>query len=678
MTTKKTNPPRDVKDYFARLPTQRCVDECIRRVDDYYDEMRRLGRFTLLRNAYFKYLSAWASKGYVAQGGQEGELSYATINHYGNLITHILNLTCQQRLSYEPQVKVNDYEALKAIQLGKGILNDYTSNPTIDLDGKLRQGAEFGTVMGEGFVSVIFKESLGEEVTVDPEAETTRRAGENEFKTWSPFDVIQDSTLPSQQQRTWLILRDWVNKFDLAAEFPKFASDILAITTRPDLGDTELVLRDVESDMIPVFHLWHDKTPACPDGRHVYYATDTVIMEDESFDDLELDEIPVYRYAPRELWGSPYGYTRTFDLLQQQDILDRLISAVLTNQLTFSIQNIILPKGSNLSWDQLYGGLNVIEYDTKFGAAGEPKALQLTSTAPETYTFIDKMVQSMGTVAGINEAMRGNPDLTLKGQASAAAMALLCTNAIQFNSDFGKAYVRLAEQVGTAALRNIAKRSKTTRMGSALTKTNQFVQKQYSGSDLSGITKVAVKYGNPLTQTISGRLQLADTLFDKQKLNPTEYMNVIETGNLETQLESENAEVALIKNENERLARGEVFPCIIYDNHVMHIPEHMAVLASESARNDAKVIQAVQFHVESHVEQLNALQANPVLVGLLKQPVLPPPPSAPPPAGAAPGSAPGIPGGGAGGGIAAGGLPPAGPPQRPGIGAPPQLAGVAA
>jgi hypothetical protein len=143
-----------------------------------------------------------------------------------------------------------------------------------------------------------------------------------------------------------------------------------------------------------------------------------------------------------------------------------------------------------------------------------------------------------------------------------------------------------------------------------------------------------------LTQTTAGRLQIADTLFEKQKLNAQEYLNVIETGNLETQLEAENAEIILIKGENERIIKGEQFECIIYDNHVLHMPEHMSVLASEEARNNPQVIQATMFHVEHHAKMLRQLQSDPVLVGLLKQPVIPQPPAGPPPGGPAPGGPP--------------------------------------
>jgi hypothetical protein len=96
---------------------------------------------------------------------------------------------------------------------------------------------------------------------------------------------------------------------------------------------------------------------------------------------------------------------------------------------------ILIPKGSSIAWENLYGGLNVIEWDASLGEAGIPKALQLTSSPQEVFTSIKDTITNMGTLAGVNEVVRGNPDLALKGQISGASLALMTTNSIQFNSD---------------------------------------------------------------------------------------------------------------------------------------------------------------------------------------------------------------------------------------------------
>jgi hypothetical protein len=169
--------------------------------------------------------------------------------------------------------------------------------------------------------------------------------------------------------------------------------------------------------------------PRGKSGRYIIFIDDEIICADgKLWDDQKQTgyrEIPLYRMAGRELWGSPWGYSRAFDVLPLQETVDRLASAVATNQLTFATQNILIPKGSSISWENLYGGLNVIEWDASMGEAGIPKALQLTSTPKEVFDNIARTVTTMGTIMGINEVLRGNPDLALKGQISGASLALM-------------------------------------------------------------------------------------------------------------------------------------------------------------------------------------------------------------------------------------------------------------
>ena len=59
----------------------------------------------------------------------------------------------------------------------------------------------------------------------------------------------------------------------------------------------------------------------------------------------------------------------------------------MTNNNAFGVQNILNPSGNNLKVNQLEGGLNFLEYNAQ---VGEPKPLQLTATAQETYNFLSK------------------------------------------------------------------------------------------------------------------------------------------------------------------------------------------------------------------------------------------------------------------------------------------------
>lgn len=650
----------DQEKYYWSKPVDECVAALRERIEAYYDEMNRSGRINLYRNSYYKYFQGFILKGSLYHSGALGELTNTFENHYANLITHAVNMVCQQKLDYEPQTTVNDSDALSQVKQVKGIVHLYTVRSDKDLDGVLRKATEMARVFDASWVSVMWNKDEGRRIAGEFDKTIGReiviKEGDVEYGVWTPFDVILDTALPSYENHKWIILRKWENKWELAARYPKWAKEISGLTAGPDMGQTKLnYTLDGDVEDIPCYYAFHKQSTALPNGRFIIFITDEIICADGPLWDVNNQtgyrEIPLYRMAERDLWGSPYGYTRSFDLLPLQETMDRLASAVLTNQLTFATQNILIPKGSSIAWENIYGGLNVVEWDASLGEAGIPKALQLTSSPKEVFQNMDRTVSTMGTVSGINEVLRGNPDLALKGQISGASLALMTSNSIQFNSDLQKSYVTLAERVATATVHCLqdfgfpdlgknADGSKRTfqRQGMAMSATGKYYRNSYTDKNLNKIDKVVIRYGNPLAQTTSGKLQIAETLMQNGKISAEQYFEIIETGNLEAQLEAQQSQLHLIKEENEALMRGEPVQALWADAHQLHMAEHLAILSNLDARKDPKIIQAVQAHVEQH-QKLMPPPPPPPVPGGSGKPSNPPPP--PGPQGPKPG--PGVP-----------------------------------
>jgi hypothetical protein len=316
-----------------------------------------------------------------------------------------------------------------------------------------------------------------------------------------------------------------------------------------------------------------------------------------------------------------------------QEITDRLCSTILSNQMALGVQTIAVAKNSGFDLSVL-SGLRLLEFDASLGEAGIPRAINLVQTQPEIFNFLTTIVQTMGTLMGINDTMKGNPDLMLKGDISGIALAIMNTNSIQFNSDVQKAYVRLAEQVGTATIHNIQdfgfSIEKQTREGLSMSATQKFYKRTFGQDNLNKIDKVCVRYGNSLAQTTAGKAQIASEWLKNGLIKTKqEYIEVLETGNLDPMLEAQESQLRLIKEENEALLRGEDVQAIWADDHALHIPEHISTLSSLDARKDPKVINAVQKHTDRHTELLKGL--DPILAGLTQQPVIPktstPPPT---------------------------------------------------
>jgi hypothetical protein len=636
-----------VDEYFARLPSRECVEVCNDLIDGYYTEATRSGRVALYRTAFYDYYEGFLVKGQLYRKGAQGEQTGITVNNFHNFIKHRVTMTCQQKLAYEPQAVDGSHKALEQVRLAKGILGLYSERPDIDLDGKFRKAVQWCQLFMESYVAILWDGTKGKPVTVDFEdGDKIIPEGDIEVKVYDPLAVVRDVYRSSADDQ-WYILREEVNKVDLAVQYPQFEKDIMAESLDAVYKDRQIFpCYSTTSDIIWVWTLYHKETLAVPKGRKLRFISSEIVLEDGQLPEEYCGELPIHRMAAEDLAGSPWGYTDAMDALPICNAISRLHSTVLTNNITFGLQHIAVPRDANFTESQMGNGLTLLECDPAKWPNSAPVPINLTKSAPETYDYINTLTMTAGTLMGINEATKANPDLVIKGQASGAALAILTTQAIQFNADLSKAYQHLAECAGTAIIRMLDKKSVVPRQGRTVGMSGKPYSREFKNGDLGMIDKVIVKTGNPLAQTTAGRMQIAESLLNGQFIkNRQEYLAVLETGNLEPMLESQDMEISLIKSENDVLSKGELTPAAVFDDHVNHIAEHKVILASPEARKNPQVVKAVTAHIQEHLGFLagDAQHGpmNPILASIGNQPTLPPgtpssitlppPPAAPPP-----------------------------------------------
>jgi hypothetical protein len=146
---------------------------------------------------------------------------------------------------------------------------------------------------------------------------------------------------------------------------------------------------------------------------------------------------------------------------------------------------------------------------------------------------------------------------------------------------------------------------------------------------------VQVELANPLAATTAGRVQLAETLVQNGLVkNKEQYLMVLQTGTLEPEIEGLQAELLLIKQENEALSQGMPMQAIKTENHPLHISEHKAVLCNLDAKNNPRIIQAVLGHIAQHEQLMLQLQIQePMILQILGIPPVPMGQTMPAPAG---------------------------------------------
>jgi hypothetical protein len=358
------------------------------------------------------------------------------------------------------------------------------------LEDCIKKACEMAIVLGSGFVKLEWNATAGELYDLDPETGEPNYDGELQFSNLSPMDVVVDGTKESWDN-DWIITRTYKNRFNLMAKYPELADKIKGIPVKSEINGYRLaIFSNDETDDIPVYEFYHKKTEAMPEGRYLQFVASEAVMIDVP---LPYPEIPVYRIAPADILGTPYGYTDMFDVFPLQEALNSLYSTIITNQNTFGVQNIFVKRGSDIELSNLSGGLNVIE------GLEKPEPLNLTETPQEVFKFLEMMVQTAETISGINSVTRGNPEASLR---SGNALALVQSMSLQFMSGLQQSYVKLIEDVGTSLIKILQTYANTSRVIAIVGKNNRSYLKEFKGDQIAQINRVVVDVGNPLAKCL--------------------------------------------------------------------------------------------------------------------------------------------------------------------------------
>ncbi len=621
--------------YFALEEPATKVNILLKKAESWSNTIIQNNYLDKSRSSWLAYYGAQHGSGQMAHkvsfGGEQGELTQISVNHYGNIAKHILNLTTSERPAMMAKSVNTDSASLGQTILANGLLDYYMYEKR--LEKYMDSGVESAIVLGEGYVRIGWNDREGDAVMHDEATGRTMYKGDLEFNNLSPFDVIRDISR-EDDKNDWLLVRTFKNRFDLAAKYPQFKEEIFSVKpkTHADFPNVNLMFMD-ETDLIPVWEFYHRKTEVMPNGNYMIFVSEDAVMFNGA---LPYRNIPVYKVTVQDILGAPVGYSPMWDLLPLQEVLNALWSTIITNQMTFGVQNILMPNGSSITPENLAGGMNVLYYDPE---TGKPEPLNLTHTPQEIFQSIKEIQNAMETISGINSVIRGNPESNLR---SGNALALVQAQAISFASTLQQSYKRLLEDVGTGIIQILQDYATEPRIAYISGLSNQMYLEDFKGSDISNINRVIIEETSALSKTEAGRIQIAENL-EKMGLIKTaqQYLTVLNTGKLESMFEGDQAQLILIKKENEMMQNGEMPPIIDTDWHLTHMNEHQAVLADPKIRKDPQIRDVVLTHMRAHLNMLQTV--DPVFLQALGQQPLPPPaPQGMPPNG--PGMPPGPPG----------------------------------
>ncbi len=632
----KTYSATNGDQYFAALPVEELLQECERKVDDFQDYVLRTGRLTIWRSNWEMYQRSELKLG-IRFGGDRGQYKLIESNIYRSIVTGLVSVLANQRPAFQPEAVNSDYKSLSQDLIFDAVSNYYLKVKR--MEDAYKTGLTYGIITGEGWIYEKWNADIGEitDVTTDPQGgQVPVKEGDVQFSVLGPMDVIRDYTR-MDVDNDWYIVREYLNKWDLIAQRPDLKDDLkgysLPTTLQRFRFGHVVDAQTSNADLVPVYTLIHKKTQACPKGRLTQYVDAETWILDTA---LPYDEIPVYPCMPDVVPFNNFGSTIMTSLCKLQYAYDKTLSLIVTNQQAFALQNIVVDESTQTKPEQVIEGLNFIRTNMKQGV---PVGLELCKTPPEVFNYLTVIEQQMEKLSGLPSILRGQPPT---GVESGTAMAFLQAQALVFNSPIQQAYISFLERSATGLFSILKSFANTKRMIAIAGQSKKPYMGEFSGQDLSNISRVIVSAGNSATRSEAGKLQAAQDLMAKGMVSNQQYFQVLETGQLDPMIEGPEAENMLIVEENERLRRGESVVVAPWDNHVLHMKQHVTILMDPSIRIDPNnsVFQTTVQHVMSHaaiaVPGCQGL-TDPRLLALLGIQIAPPPVGPPPPEAPTPG-----------------------------------------
>lgn len=605
--------PVDTAQYFAAKESKEAANILLAKSKSFYNVLEAnfyLEKLARMWRVYHGCFEVSVGGGHqISFTGEQEELVSLHVNHFRNLAQHIFVMITANRPTMEARAINSDYKSIAQTLLANGILDYYMREKK--LEDCLKTAVEMAIVLGAGFIKMEWNAMAGDDVDVDDNGQIIKE-GEIEFSNLSPFDVVFDGSKESHKL-DWYLIRTFKNRFDLIAKYPELADKLRGIPSKSDASIYRMALLSNDTtDDIPVYEFYHKRTESMPEGRYMLFADPETVMLDTP---IPYRVLPIFRVSAGEILGTPYGYSPMFDVFPIQQSIDSLYSTIMTNQSAFGVQNLYVQRGADLSVDSLHGGMNIIEGNSK------PEPLNLTNTPPEVFKMLEMMIEASEMISGVNSVARGQPEASLK---SGAALALVQSMALQFVSGLQQSYVRLIEDCGNAIIQILKDYANTPKVAALVGKNNKMLLKEFTGEDLRSINRVVVDVGNPLARTVAGRVQMAEQMMQMGIIkDPTQYLQVINTGRLEPMYEGDLSHQLLVRRENEWLAEGRDPIVAPTDLHALHIQEHTAVINDPDVRENPELTKLVMDHISMHMEMLT--NTDPRLLMISGQQPLPPP-----------------------------------------------------
>ncbi len=584
-----------------------------------------------VRNSYAYYSTILDVQGWLTSlnfTGEQGELVKMSVPQARILIRQMVTLLTKQKLAFNAIARVQDSDVANEMRIANALSANIVQAQ--DLDLKAESLVERCAVLGTSFIKATWRTDRGTPKVVEKregKSDGVLYDGDLEISLPSVFDMVFDFTLDRWEDQLWVDCRVKRNRWDLIQQHPDLEKEILALPSCNEYNTQGLVQTPYERDMVYVYEMYHKPTPSLPQGRMLVYSNGLTVY----YDDVNhYGNIPIEQFKPEPVEGIAYGYSALSNLLPSQEMLDNSYSCQATNQSALGVLGVMRPAGANINVQSLYG-MNFFDYPSNpnLPNGGAPEVLNLYKPSPELLKFPEILLKNMQQMSFINDAVRGD----LPASTSGVAVATLTTNALEFLSSYSKCLKITLEKTMMNSINAYRRFAKVERLVTMTGKNFQQFQRPFTGDMLEPIHQIELQEINPMLQTLSGRIEIAENAMKQGMIKDMQaYVSILDGQPLSRLFETELSENDLIQSENERLMQGEIVKAISVDNHALHIMKHKVLLNDPQVRLNGDLVAETEKHIEEHLNLQK--MTDPLLMAMANSGVVPQ--MAPAPAGGPP------------------------------------------
>ena len=544
-----------------------------------------------LRMYYNAVINSDSTDSSLGYEGEDGELINMHVPVARSDVRKMISIATRQRLHFKAQAESGDYATKAGTEIADALAHEYSTEEDIGLAKTREKLIELAIVSGHSFLLNQWDEEKSQPI----------------FRPIPAWMCTYNFNAESFEDLDWFVVHYFVNRYSLAAQYPKYENEIVNATSdRSAINPWSINfgVLDYSEDDILVSEFYHKSTPALPEGRFIKFVNELGIedIENPYKDKNGRAEIPVSMVVPELIQPYLLGYPKLCDLLPLQEMTDHQFSVMASIFSALGVPTILNPRNSGINAANM-SGLKVISYSPQMGdgmKGSKPEILELCKLPPNLLDTINIMSVFQQRISNISGALQGQLP---PGVTAASAIATLSANAVEFIEPLSFAVNSALESGMMRAIIQTSQFQKESRTVELVGPRQTTAVREFTGEDIRGLRRVKLLSQNPLTLFAGGRQKIAEDYMSMGLIKtPEEYDAVMVYGSLEPVRENMTTKDTLVSWENQELRQGKPVSALATDDHAYHIYKHSLLENDPEIRKRPELLRMIEAHKQAHLE----------------------------------------------------------------------------